>query len=57
MQLRDLPYYHHFSDKEKKARQSMGMETPLAPGEKPHIILKGNNEILRKKFGKYIKKK
>jgi hypothetical protein len=52
MQMRDMPYYHHFSGKERKGGRQ---ETWHEDGE-PHITFKGDEEVLKRKFGKYIKK-
>lgn len=57
MQLRDLPYYHHFSRAEQERMKAKRKDDFLDDDDdRPHITIKGDNEILRKKFGKFIKK-
>jgi hypothetical protein len=56
MQLRDLPYYHHFSQRELE-RRKIGHKIDTDGETQPHITLKGTNEILEKKLGKYLKRK
>jgi hypothetical protein len=53
MQMRDMPYYHHFSSREQKGKA----REPWDRDGEPHITFNGDEEIIKRKFSKFLKKK
>jgi hypothetical protein len=54
MQLRDMPYYHHFSKVEQHRSKRMPQNDQPVENVK---VVQGTEEHIRKKLGKFIKPK